>query len=292
MKINTLFKTLSILSISALWLISSCEEDERITTQDTQDISEEALTDSYFQDLDDMAGVAVLSDEVTSGGRAPIGGRDIVIQDDRLDCDGITVRLEPTDTNPDRPKGRIEVDFGDSGCTDGRGNVRKGKIIFTYDGRRFLPGSSIVTSVENYYINGVRLEGTRTITNQTGSTTAAPTWNVKLDNGKATFEDETFATRQSNITATWVRETNPVNDRLVIDVASTASGTTRGGRSYEVSLVEPLEYKRFCGFAVKGIKRYLIDGKKEIIIDYGDGECDRSVTISVNGATRKLVVGK
>ena len=292
MKTNTLFRTLSILLISALWLMSSCEEEERITLQDTQDISEEALTDSYFQDLDDMAGVAIVSDDATSGGRSAIGGRDIIIQDDRFNCDGIIVRIEPTDTNPDRPKGRIEVDFGTSGCSDVRGNVRKGKVIFTYDGRRFLQGSSVVTTVEDYHINGIKLEGTRTITNQTGSTADAPTWNVKLENGRATFEDETFATRKSNITATWIREANPVNDRLVIDVTSTASGTTRGGRSYEVSLVEPLEFKRFCSFAVKGIKRYLIDGEKEIIIDYGEGECDRSVTISVNGATRKLTIDK
>ena len=52
--------------------ISSCkDEEERLTLQDTADITEEALTDSYFQDMDDMAGVAIESPSDTdySSGR-------------------------------------------------------------------------------------------------------------------------------------------------------------------------------------------------------------------------------
>ncbi len=293
MKHNKLFKTFSITLVIALAMISSCEEEERITVQDTQDISEEALADSYFQDLDDMAGVAIVADDETNGGRRSVGGRRITIQDDRFNCDGIVITIEPSeDSSLEHPRGSITIDFGTSGCSDLRGNTRRGKVIFTYDGRRFQPGATVVTTVEDYYINGVRLDGMRTITNLTGSSADAPTFNVKLEDGKATFEDETFATRESDITTTWVREANPIEDRLVVQVSSTASGTTRRGRTYEVSLIEPLEFKRFCSFAVKGIKKYVINGEKEIIIDYGDGTCDRSVTLSVNGVTRQLTVGK
>jgi len=41
---------------------------------------------------------------------------------------------------------------------------------------------------------------------------------------------------------------------------------------------------------VEGIKKYLIDGSKEITIDYGDGTCDKSVVITVNGISRSLSV--
>ena len=44
-------------------------------------------------------------------------------------------------------------------------------------------------------------------------------------------------------------------------------------------------------FAVEGTKKYIIDGSKEIIIDYGNGDCDKSVVITVNGVTRNLSVG-
>jgi hypothetical protein len=168
--------------------------------------------------------------------------------------------------------------------------VRTGKLIFTYNGRRFQPESTIVTTTENYTINGVKIEGTRTLTNVTGSTDASPRFNAMLENGKATFPDLSEATRESDITWQWVRSQTPSENYLLIDQASTASGTTRGGRAYEVSLLKSLKYKRFCGIAVEGIKKYVLDSEKEITIDYGDGTCDKSVVITVNGVTRNVTV--
>jgi hypothetical protein len=143
---------------------------------------------------------------------------------------------------------------------------------------------------ENYTINDIKLEGIRTSTNIQGSTNDAPKFRVVLENGKAFFPDGSFAERESDITWQWIRATNPTDDYLMIDQVSTASGNTRGGRSYAVSLVEGLKYKRFCGIAVDGIKKYVIDGEKEIVIDYGDGTCDKNVVITVNGVTRNLTV--
>jgi hypothetical protein len=98
------------------------------------------------------------------------------------------------------------------------------------------------------------------------------------------------ATRESNITWQWIRATNPADSKLIIDQSSTASGTTKAGRNYQVSLLAQLEYLRFCGIAVTGIKRYVINGEKEITVDYGDGQCDKEVTVTVNGVVRKIRV--
>ena len=57
----------NVLKISALAMIAvvagmvSCKEDEPkpLTLQDTADLMEEAISEAYFQDLDDMAGVAI-----------------------------------------------------------------------------------------------------------------------------------------------------------------------------------------------------------------------------------------
>ncbi len=167
--------------------------------------------------------------------------------------------------------------------------MRKGKIIFAYYKRRFQPGSTVVATTENYYINGIKLEGVRTSTNITGSTEEAPKFNVVLTDGKATFTDGTVATRESDITWSWQRGASASLDKLVIDKVSTASGTTRGGRTYEVSLNEDLVYNRGCFFAVDGVKRYIIDGSKEIVIDYGVGDC-KTISVTVNGITRSLTV--
>ena len=83
MKLPNLFAKIARFSlIGVIGLISSCNEEERLTASDTQDISEEALTDSYFQDMDDMGGVAIgaPNDDQYSGGRS---AGSITITDDR-----------------------------------------------------------------------------------------------------------------------------------------------------------------------------------------------------------------
>ena len=289
---NNLFGKIAALTmIGGIFFVASCTDEDRLTVADTQDITEEALTDSYFQDMDDMAGVAINSPNETqlSGGRV---STTITIEDQRFKCAGIVVTVEPgPNSTNDTPQGVLTINFGTTGCTDLKGNIRTGKLIFTYNGRRFKPGSTVVTTTDNYTINGILIEGIRTLTNISGSTQESPKFNAILENGKATFlADETVAERESNITWQWVRAANAVEDYLVIDQSSTANGITRGGRTYTVSLSKALKYKRFCGIAVEGIKTYTIDGTKTVTIDYGDGACDKSVVISVNGVTRNLNV--
>jgi hypothetical protein len=281
---------LSVAFIGSLLTVSSCQEDtERLTLQDSADITDEAVTDAYFQDMDDMAGVAIEAPTETAYNSGRTSGS-FTIQDQRFQCEGIVVTIEADATStPEVPKGVLSIDFG-TGCHDLRNNTRKGKLIFTYQGKRFMPGSTVVTTTENYFINDVKLEGTRVLTNRQNSTASAPRFNVVLADGKATFPNALFATRESDITWQWNRATNPIDDNLAIEMSSKAEGTTRAGRTYEVSLLQDLVYKRNCGMPVSGIKQYTIDGTKEITIDYGDGSCDRTFTISVNGNTRTITL--
>ena len=291
MKTNSLLKRCSILMMVAISVVTSCNDEERITGEDSQDLSEEAVTDSYFQDIDDMVGVAIETptEAQYSSGRTKATFQ---VSDSRFRCDGapLTVTLNTgTTSTAASPRGSIIVDFG-TGCTDARGNVRSGSLVLLYSGKRFQPGSLIIVSARDYSINGVKLEGTRNIKNVTGSSDTSPRFNVTLADGKATFEDGTVAERKSDFTTQWVRGATPGDDKLIIEQGSSAEGITRIGRDYTVSIDEQLEYKRFCGIAVSGIKRYLIDNQKEITLDYGDGECDREVKVTVNGVVRNLRV--
>jgi hypothetical protein len=287
---QNVLKISTVAVITSFVCMISCKEDEpqRLTLQDTADITDEAVTESYFQDMDDMAGIAIgtPTDPEFNGGRSKGTVR---INDARFQCEGVVITIEPdAASTADVPKGVMRVDFGSVGCTDLKGNVRKGKLIFTYQGKRFMPGSTVVTTTDNYSINGVTLEGTRTLTNVQESTADAPRFNVTLTNGKATFADGLSASRESSITFRWHRADNPMDDYLQIENTSAASGVTRLGRNYTVDVVEDLTFKRHCGIAVSGIKKYVIDSDKEISIDYGDGTCDRSFIITINGVSRTV----
>jgi hypothetical protein len=288
----TISSGISFVAICSIVALSGCgKEEDRLTVSDTKDVTEEAQIDFYYQDMDDLAAVAIdaPSDNEYSGGRTDGA---ITIEDQRFNCDGVVVTIEPgVNSTIEVPYGVLTVDFGTAGCTDLRGNVRKGKLIFTYNGWRYQSGSSVIMTTDNYFINGIKLEGTRTSTNITANENDPPKFNVVLTDGKATFPDNSVAERESDITWSWMRGASPALDKVIIHSNSSAGGITRAGHSYDVSLLEQLQYNRFCGIAVSGIKKYLIDGEKEITIDYGDGECDTTVTVTVNGITRVIVIG-
>jgi len=276
--------------ILSVFLMLSCKEEDRLTVSDTQEITEESVTDAYFLDLDDMATVAIgtPADDQYSGGRA---ATQLTIVDSRF-CEGAKVTITPSaNSTISVPSGVMTVDFG-AGCMDARGNMRSGKLIFTYNKWRFMPGSTIVITTDNYVINTVKLEGTRTLTNinEDGDDEMVPRkFNSLLEDGKATFNDGSIAERESDITWQWTRTDSPANDFLTILATSSANGKTREGGVYDVSVYESLIYKRNCGIAVSGIKKYMLESK-EITIDYGDGDCDKSVIVTVNGTSRSFTI--
>jgi hypothetical protein len=289
-------KSLAMAMLGGLVLLASCEDKVQFNSTDSTSVENEAAMDGYFEDTDDLALTAVSSDDGTLTGARTTAGR--VISKDKLDlrfaCESTTVTIDfAADNSLQVPHGTITVDFGTTGCTDAKGNTRKGKVIVEFKGRRFLPNSTVVTTTDGYSINGVALTGTRTVTNVTGSTDAAPQFNVVLENGKATWPDNTSATREVNRVHTWTRAANPLNDSW--SVTGSASGSNRNGAAYEMNITNPLIYKRECAIgarvfmAVQGTKELTVNGRK-ITIDYGTGDCDKTVTISVDGQSKQVDV--
>jgi hypothetical protein len=282
------------LAMGAMIFLSSCEDNEfTLNSNDSDNVEEEAVTESYFEDVDDMSTMAIAADESTfSGSRISASGRQGVKPNDtRFEC--ATVTFEFADDNSMLvPHGFITINFG-SGCTDPRGNVRKGIIKVEFKGIRFLPGSQIITTLQDYVINDVALEGTRTVTNTSASLESNPKFTITVTGGKATWSNGDVATREINRTREWVRAANPLNDQWL--VTGTAAGTNRNGKSYQMEITKALVYKRECGasnkifMAVEGTKVLTVDGKV-ISIDYGTGACDKMVTVTINGQSKEIEV--
>jgi hypothetical protein len=175
---------------------------------------------------------------------------------------------------------------------DARGNVRKGIIKIEFKGRCFLPNSQIITTLQDYSINDIALEGVRTVTNSTESLLTNPKFTITVQGGKATWPDGATATREVNRVREWVRANNPLNDEWI--VTGTAAGTNRDGKTYQMEITKPLVYKRQCAsnkgnIAVEGTKVLTVD-EKVITIDYGSGTCDKLVTISINGQSKEIEI--
>jgi len=273
--LNRIVLASGILGLS--FLLSCVDEGLEFNPKDNENVEVVTLTDAYFEDTDDIVNMAMT-------GITDDGGRMDNTGDDRTSCAEVSY-------TGDKDAGTITINFGE-GCTDVRGITRKGKITITYQGRRFIPGSSITTTFQNYFVNGFKVEGTRTLTNVTESSATAPKFSITLSNGKLTWPDGSFITRQSSHIREWVRGENPLSD--MIKLTGSASGTNKDQREYEVEITKPLVFKRVCAaekiyMAVEGTKELLVNSR-EITIDYGDGECDRVVTITVNGVTREITM--
>ena len=254
-----------------LMVLTACDSnDEPVSTGSLSAISsDEEVVDGYFEDTDDV--VFEANDQVeASNGRTA------------MDSDQLLTRC--AEITHDTENKTITIDFGE-GCEGPGGKIRSGKIIITYTDRKYVPGAVWIYTLEDYTVNGIALEGTKTISNVTGTESDYLSFNKLLEGGKATWPDGSFATREVNKTFTWIRATRPINDEFHVE--GSANGVTKNGVTYEVDIVSTLIYKRKCRragvhIAVQGLKSVVKDGE-EILVDFGDGDCDNLVTVTKNG---------
>lgn len=261
--------------------LSSCNNNDTVSdfsAEDSENVQSDASEDMSNDDADDIGTLALESQDPSTGGR--VGN-----SDDRLSCAVVT-------RTGAEGAGTIRVDFGD-GCTDNRGNVRKGVLVIDFEGRWFKQGSLWRLQFEDYFINGIALEGTRTVTNVTTDTTRLA-FTVELEDGSATWPDGRIARRRVHHRREHLRDENHILERLII--YGTAEGNHRNGRGYYIEILEPLVYDRRC--AAKGViipvqgKKLIKHGARQITVDYGDGICDNVVTlINKNGRTKEYTVG-
>lgn len=278
--------------LALVLILGSCNKSDEVTfsTQDNQSLNNDAALESSQEETVDMA-TSVLNSEDAISGR--------VEEDSRVSCAYIT-----KDVGQEKSNGTIIVNFdkttgnvdNPAGCTDPRGNVRKGSFTITWSGGKWYKnGSTQTITFNNYSINGLIISGTRTITNV--STLESPlTWNIS-GTLTTTWPDKTTATRTVSRTKKWVRSSTIADDKVIISqtagAAAAASGTNRYGKSYSVKITTPLEYSTSCLLTnkvyipVKGVKEITTD-TKIYTVDFGAGTCDNTYTVTLNGKSKEF----
>ena len=184
----------------------------------------------------------------------------------------------------------VMVDFGE-GCEGPDGRVRKGKIQIEYSARRWSPGAYRIITLMDYFVDDKKIEGTRTLRNISADREDYLRFNVTLEGGKCIWPDGTEATREKDITRVWMRGNNPLQDEY--EITGFVSGVTREGDEYGVEITETLVHKRACRLQrvfipVSGTKVVTRPNKPDMTLDYGDGECDNLIEVTVGPATQVI----
>ena len=180
----------------------------------------------------------------------------------------------------------LTIDFGDVNCLCNDGKYRRGKIIITFTGRYFEPGTVITHGFENYFVNDKSVAGSKVVTNmgenENGNLyfTIEVTGVIEKPDGGGTFSWNSSRVRE------WIQGSDTHNrwDDIYL-VTGTANGTRPNGLTWEQEIMTPLRVELACRFIVSGTVEMRPQDRPVRLLDYGNGDCDNIATVTINGET-------
>lgn len=180
----------------------------------------------------------------------------------------------------------VTVDYGSSNCDCNDGKTRRGKIITTFTGFYHAQGTIITHTPVDYYVNDIKIDGTKTVENMGLNSSGKPYFNVQI-NGVATLTSGETLTYTSTRVRTWTDGFSTLLNRFddEYDITGTADGVFSSGGGYTTNIISPVHIKVGCGFPVSGTLEITPQTNPVRILDYGTGTCDATFTVTVNGQT-------
>lgn len=271
----------SILVLSLVLSISSCKkrQDNRSTTT-SQD---NAAAEAGFDDLYKVTESAIKDNDLEKSAMSfsSIYGN----------CATVTITPPLPDTT--FPK-TITIDFGTTNCQDSYGVERRGVITAEITGKYRDVGTSIIITPSNYFLNDNKIEGTKTVQNLGPNADQNTEFSVEISNGKVTYTDGKYTTYESSRIREWVIGESTEGLLGVLDdeydITGTASGVDRNGRSYDMTITSPLRVAVLCKWVKQGILEIQPEDLYLRKVDFGNGDCDATVSVEINGKVYHFVM--
>ena len=266
-------------------LMTSCSEDgvsgfsENLSTTT---VLETINSIAFEEDIDNLISESFdLSSNVISARSADVGSDKDTKKfkgDKYGDCASVVV---------DEESNTKTISFSQE-CKGKRGQTRSGTIIVTYSEIQGEIGSFREVSYDDFYLNGVKIEGIRRTEILSTDETGSKTMRTTLTDGKMIYDDGTFKT----ISAEMTRYTHVEKDKKQYTTLSgSKSGVSTEGVSFSMEITTPIKFVYNCfgegqrkrgKVPVQGIK-VTNDGAQTITTDFGDGTCDTLVEITKDG---------
>jgi hypothetical protein len=194
----------------------------------------------------------------------------------------------------EQPKGvwpnKITLDYSETGCTKA-GRTYKGIVIIDQTGPMDELGSIRQITFNNFFVEGVKIEGSKTITNiQIPSQGLASSYLIQVDQ-TLLYPNGSSATFQSTRTRTWLTGENTaprIDDSW--QITGEATGVNRNNQPYTVTITTPLVKKFSCNWISRG-EVSLTMNNKTATINYGTGTCDRDAQVTFpNGNSKEIKI--
>lgn len=272
-------KIFMMIAAAAVFTFTSCSKMNEIDQASIDLADDDAVSDAVFEDVFNTVDHA----DIILDGYLKGGGEKSAVADS---CPLVTI------DHPDDavwPK-TITIDFGTL-CTGLYDNTRSGEIIIVVTGPRLEPGTTRTVSFEDYYINGIKVEGTKVVENQGLNNNQNMVFSVTLTDGKLTLPDGRTIERSFSHQREWVAglTTRNIWDDECL-VTGSAEGVTLRGVSYVNTITTALHWKRACRFIVSGVVRIEREGLDPVDLNYGDGECDAYATLTMGEKSKEILL--
>lgn len=272
-----MLKSVFMLMAVVLFAYSCNKNEETSITNDEisqlqKDNYEEAVVDEFDQSTDDIAY------ELDAAGYSTGNLKSAA-------CYTIAVDAQDSTRFPKT----ITIDYG-TGCSvvvNGDTITRKGSITMVVTGRYHVAGATRTITFNNFYINDVKFEGTRVVTSHGRDNQFNYSWTMEMKNGKISFPDGTFATRESSMTRTRVTNGTLTRQDDYLTITGAAQGINTRGEAYYREIVSPLRKNFNCRFFVSGAIE-ITRNDKVFTLDFGNGSCDRLGTLTKDGETIEI----
>lgn len=271
----------SALAISLIAL-NACKKDEKEEYDNSSAPASNAVIENAYDEMTNM------SDQAINGNLSYYNSPKVTVvyasKDEPLlekEACNVVITLDTTSTTRS-----ITIDWGTVNCDCNDGKQRRGKIITTFTGKYRDSGTVITHTPENYFVNDNKIEGSKTVTNMGTNSSGQPFFNVSI-NGSVTMTDGDVFTYASTRVRTWVLGfTTPLyflDDEY--DITGSANASSTNGNGYVANITSALHIKVGCPYITKGIVEFTPTNKPIRTINYGDGSCDKTFTVTINGVT-------
>ena len=273
---------LMIAAMAALSFSSCKKETSGLIDQTSVDLADDdAVADAVFEDVFNTAdNASIIADQI---------GKSLSTESETLVADSCPTITVTHPTSSVWPK-VVTVDYG-TGCAGFNDNTRSGKIIIEITGPRLEPGSKRTVTFADYFINGIKVEGTKVIENKGYNSNQNLVFSIKLTDGKLTLPDGSTIERSTDHQREWTAgllTRNIWDDECLI--TGTATGKNINGVAYTNTITTALQWKRACRFIVAGVVEIDREGKQPVQLNYGTGECDAKAVVTRNGESKEILL--
>ncbi len=192
----------------------------------------------------------------------------------------------------------LTIDFG-TGCIGAYGRTRSGKILIAYTTTIGDSLANRIITFENYKVNNKSVEGTIELRDISINPAGNLQSTRKVTDLKVTFPNGKSITFNGARTREWIGgkgDNDPTNNKYKITGSITGISST--GRTFTHEITTPVIVDFACAklgnFArISGVVETTKVGgfgERKRTVDYGDGTCDKTITVTTFRRTYTITV--